>query len=176
MKHKAIFCVAFLVLAALVTATVLMYGLWHDAQLNGAVLQARLNDREATLHQMTLDKDKLVLEKAEIGKQLFKQLIYSRITEGLVSWYGDREHGNLTANGERFDKNAFTVASRTLPFGTIVLVENIQTGAIAPALVNDRGPYIDGRIADLSEALALRLGFREAGLMMARVYEVRKTT
>jgi len=171
MKHRDRFLtVAFLVLALMIGVGLL--GQLQRSSDTNTALQSKLNDREMTLHQMLLDKDRLMCEKAELEKQL----ISTRMTEGVVSWYGDREHGRLTANGERFDRYSFTIASRTLPFGTLVMVENLETGKFAPAIVNDRGPYIDGRIADLSEALALKLGFHEQGLVMARVYEVRKTT
>jgi len=91
---------------------------------------------------------------------------------GVASWYGDWEEraGNRTANGEIFRKDGFTVAHRTLPFGTVLIIENTMNGRMVPAVVNDRGPYIDGRSIDLTEGLAKRLGFIERGLVEVRYY------
>lgn len=74
---------------------------------------------------------------------------------GKVSWYED---GETTSSGESFDKNANTLAHLTLPMGTEVIVENPQTGRTVYARVNDCGPYVKGRIADLSKGLAQKLG------------------
>jgi rare lipoprotein A (peptidoglycan hydrolase) len=82
---------------------------------------------------------------------------------GVVSWYGGEFHGKTTASGERFDKNANTLAHLTLPMGTRVRIENPATGAVAYARVNDCGPFIADRIADLSKGLADQLGLVKAG-------------
>ena len=84
---------------------------------------------------------------------------------GLASWYGGREfHGSRTASGERFDDKKDTIAHLTLPMGTEVLVENPETGATAYARVNDCGPFVKGRIADLSQGLAKKLGILGKGV------------
>lgn len=83
---------------------------------------------------------------------------------GKASWYGGNFHGKTTASGEVFNKNAFTLAHLTLPMGTRVLVENPDTGVTFQARVNDCGPYVKGRIADLSYGLAKRLGLMKAGV------------
>lgn len=82
---------------------------------------------------------------------------------GQASWYGGEFHGRLTASGEVFNKNALTIAHLTLPMGTRVLVENPDTGVTMEARVNDCGPFVRGRIADLSEGLAKHLGMLKAG-------------
>ena len=79
----------------------------------------------------------------------------------VVSWY---RHGTVTANGERYDPNDFTVAHRTLPFNTWVRFTNPETGAEVIARVNDRGPYVRGREFDLSMGTARRLGILERGV------------
>lgn len=78
--------------------------------------------------------------------------------QGTASWYGPGFHNRLTANGERFDMHAMTAAHRTLPFGTMVLVKNPATGKSVTVRINDRGPYVKGRIIDLSRAAAQKLG------------------
>lgn len=79
-------------------------------------------------------------------------------SEGIASWYGKRFHGRKTASGERFNKNAMTCAHRTLPFGTMVRVTNVETGAQVMVRVNDRGPFVHKRIIDLSSAAAKLIG------------------
>ena len=82
---------------------------------------------------------------------------------GQASWYGGDFHGKATASGEVFNKNSLTIAHLTLPMGTRVLVENPSTGVAVQARVNDCGPFVKGRIADLSQGLAQYLGIMKAG-------------
>jgi hypothetical protein len=74
--------------------------------------------------------------------------------EGIASWYGTRFHGRKTASGERFNKRAMTCAHRTLPFGTLVRVTNMETNENVVVRVNDRGPFVRNRVIDLSHAAA----------------------
>ena len=88
---------------------------------------------------------------------------------GRVSWYGPGFHGRRTANGEIFDTNELTMAHRSLAFGSRVRVTNLDNGRSIVVRVNDRGPYVRGRIADLSHAAASQLGFVEDGIIQARI-------
>lgn len=88
----------------------------------------------------------------------------SQILTGKASWYGHRFHGRTTANGEKYNMYAMTAAHKNLPFGSHLLVINPQTGRSLIVRVNDRGPYIPGRILDLSYAAALELGMAEKGV------------
>ena len=83
---------------------------------------------------------------------------------GVASYYGDGFHGNLTANGEIFDMYALTCAHLTLPFDTILRVTNLDNDREVTVRVNDRGPYVGGRIIDLSTGAAEELGMLEAGI------------
>ncbi len=83
---------------------------------------------------------------------------------GQASWYGDRFHGRLTANGERYNMYGITAAHRTLPFGTLVCVRSLQTGKEVQVRINDRGPYSGQRIIDLSRGAAEELGMLSQGL------------
>jgi putative cell wall-binding protein len=78
--------------------------------------------------------------------------------EGEASWYGPGFHGNTTASGETFDRNALTAAHRTLAFGTRVRVTNLENGRQVIVRINDRGPYHGGRVIDLSERAAQEIG------------------
>lgn len=83
---------------------------------------------------------------------------------GWASWYGPGFHGNLSASGEPFDQNALTAAHRELPFGTLVLVTNLDNGRSVVVRINDRGPYIGDRMIDLSAAAASMLGMMNSGV------------
>lgn len=83
---------------------------------------------------------------------------------GFASWYGIPFHGRITANGEVYDMNGLSAAHKTLPFGTMVRVTNLDNGLSLDLRINDRGPYIAGRIIDVSRRAAHLLGFQEAGL------------
>lgn len=86
---------------------------------------------------------------------------------GRISMYGSKFSGRKTASGETFDPSALTMAHRTLPFGTRVRVTNLENQRSVDVVVNDRGPFVAGRIADLSEAAAQRLGMVTDGVVEA---------
>jgi len=88
---------------------------------------------------------------------------------GPASYYGSHLHGRLTANGTRYDERAFTCAHRTLPFGTRLRVTAVDTGASTVVVVTDRGPFVAGRIIDLSRAAARALGILEQGVARVRI-------
>ena len=93
----------------------------------------------------------------------------AELGEGLASFYGLGFEGRLTANGETFDKEAFTAAHRTLPFGTCVRVTFVPTGKTVEVRVNDRGPFVANRIIDVSEAAARELGLITLGIGRVRL-------
>ena len=82
-----------------------------------------------------------------------------------ASWYGPGHHNKITSSGKRFDMHKNTLAHRTLPLGTKVRLVNPDNGKSAEGVVNDRGPYIDGRDVDVSYAMAKQLGFVKKGVM-----------
>jgi len=88
---------------------------------------------------------------------------------GLASWYGDKEHGNLAASGERFSKYDYTAAHKSLPFGTIVRVTNLENGKDVVVNINDRGPFIRGRIIDLSYSSAKSIDLVRTGVAKVKV-------
>jgi rare lipoprotein A len=88
---------------------------------------------------------------------------------GRASWYGEPHHGLLTASGERFDMNALTAAHPTLPFGTRLLVVNLDNDREVEVRINDRGPSVPGRIIDLSYAAARAIGAVGAGIVPVRL-------
>ena len=89
--------------------------------------------------------------------------------EGIASWYGPGFHGNPTASGEVFDQYDLTAAHPTLPLGTRVLVTNLAKGRQVEVRINDRGPFVKGRVIDLSYAAARVLGLTRAGTAQVRL-------
>ena len=88
---------------------------------------------------------------------------------GIASWYGEQFHGKQAANGELFDMQALTAAHRTLPLGSMVRVVNLTNGKHVRVRINDRGPYVNGRILDLSQAAAVKLGMVQNGLSVIQL-------
>lgn len=95
--------------------------------------------------------------------------------EGLASWYGQKFHGHRTSSGESFDMYRFTAAHRSLPLPTYVRVTNLDNGKSLVVRVNDRGPFHEDRIIDLSWAAAVRLGIEEAGTGRVKVEAISAT-
>lgn len=93
---------------------------------------------------------------------------------GLASWYGDKYRGKPTASGERFDPGDSTAAHRTLRFGTVVEVRNLRNGRRVLVEINDRGPFIKGRVIDLSEAAARELDMVREGVVPVEVRVMRR--
>ncbi len=91
------------------------------------------------------------------------------VAEGNASWYGQKFHGHRTSSGEAFDMYQFTAAHKSLPLPTYVRVTNLDNGKNLIVRVNDRGPFHDNRIIDLSWAAAVRLGIEQAGTGRVRV-------
>jgi peptidoglycan lytic transglycosylase len=88
---------------------------------------------------------------------------------GYASFYAGRHHGKPTASGEAFDKNALTAAHRSLPFGTRLEVTNLENDRSVVVRVNDRGPFVRGRIVDLSLAAAKAVGMTKDGVTRVRL-------
>ena len=86
------------------------------------------------------------------------------LERGQASWYGPRFHGRRTANGERYDQYAMTAAHKTLPFGSLVRVRSLVTGKEIDVRINDRGPFVRGRVIDVSRAAAEALGMMALGV------------
>lgn len=94
------------------------------------------------------------------------------VERGVASWYGPGFHGNFTASGERYDMWAMTAAHRTLPFGTVLEVRNLENGKRVRVKVNDRGPFLKNRILDLSRAAAEAIGMVGPGTALVELVAV----
>ncbi len=107
----------------------------------------------------------------KIGRNWYQPLASSKDfkQKGIASWYGADFHGKKTANGEIYDMHVVTAAHKTLPFDTYVKVDNLENGKSIVVRVNDRGPFIRGRIIDLSFAAAKKLGIVEKGTAKVKI-------
>lgn len=95
------------------------------------------------------------------------------LQRGKASWYGGKHHGGPTASGERYNKRAMTAAHKTWPMGTRVRVTNLKNGRSVVLRINDRGPYVKGRIIDVSEVAAEQLDMIDAGVVPCAVERLR---
>ncbi|MEO1022872.1 MAG: septal ring lytic transglycosylase RlpA family protein [Bacteroidota bacterium] len=102
----------------------------------------------------------------------YKTNTLSAIETGVASWYGPNFNGKLTANGEIYDMDGMTAAHRTLPFNTVVKVENLDNGQSVVVRINDRGPFAKNRIIDLSREAAKRMQMIGPGTARVRLYVV----
>ena len=117
----------------------------------------------ATIPSSPETDEELSLEKIPAPSQP------TQVETGLASWYGRRFHGKLTASGEIFNQEKFTAAHRTLPWGSRVKVTNLSNGKSVEVRINDRGPFVKGRIIDVSRAAARVLGIVKSGITIVRV-------
>lgn len=89
--------------------------------------------------------------------------------KGTASYYADSLNGNPTASGEAYDRAELTAAHRTLSFGTRVKVTNLDNGQFVVVRINDRGPYVEGRVIDVSGAAAEKLGLIDSGTAKVKI-------
>ncbi len=106
-------------------------------------------------------------------KKRYKSLSHKQLIGlkeyGIASYYGEKWNGRLTANGERYNCYAITAAHKYLPFNSLVKVTDLDTGRSVIVRINDRGPYIGGRIIDLSKGAAARLGILRKGIARVKL-------
>lgn len=100
---------------------------------------------------------------------LLTTLAFAQTQTGKASFYADKFEGRPTASGEKYKHNKLTAAHKTLPFGTKVRVTNTANNQTVDVIINDRGPYVDGRVIDLSKSAAEKLGFVNLGLADVKI-------
>lgn len=117
---------------------------------------------------LAADIDKFVENRSVKGTTSYKYTNgYEEI--GIACWYGSEFHGKKTSSGAIFDSNAYTAAHRYLPLNSIVKVTNLRNNRSIYLIINDRGPFVKGRIIDLSKRAAKELGFLRRGLTKVKV-------
>ena len=112
----------------------------------------------------------------KIGNNWYKPLMDARgfKQRGLASWYGKYFHGKKTANGEIYNMYALSAAHKTLPLGTWVRVRRLDNGKALDVRINDRGPFVKGRIIDLSRGAAEKIGIIDEGLTHVAIMALKK--
>jgi rare lipoprotein A len=136
-------------------------GTTHSAKPNGGKPHGAKNHGKKA-HGAAPKVPPVAVERTEHGEPVI-------VHEGEASFYGGEFHGKTTASGETFDQNKPTAASRELPLGTKATVTNQENGKSIEVIVNDRGPYVDGRVIDLSKNAAKKLDMIENGVAPVRV-------
>jgi len=114
-------------------------------------------------------KKRYIFLKAIIVLLLLQSCARPMYESGKASYYADKFKGRKTANGQIFRQNKKTAAHKTLPFGTKVKVENLANGRTVKVRINDRGPFVAGRIIDLSKKAAGRLDIIKAGVTNVKI-------
>lgn len=105
--------------------------------------------------------------------RIVRPVSFGHIEIGIASWYGQPYHGHQSANGEIYDMNRLTAAHRTLPFGTWVEVANLSNANRVTVRITDRGPFVHGRVIDLSRAAAKQIDMIGSGTARVRLKVVR---
>ena len=123
----------------------------------------------ATRSSIPLSKYKVGNPYQVNGVWYYPAVDYNYDQTGIASWYGPGFHGNQTANGEEYDRDALTAAHKTLPMPTLVRVTNLENGRQIQLRINDRGPFVNDRIIDLSRRSAQLLGMEQQGTAKVRV-------
>lgn len=138
--------------------------------MTGFVISACLTIMPASVLTKLTDATFLLpIAHASSGNETNAAENFMLVSEGKASYYANQFHGRKTANGETFNMNELTAAHRTLPFGTWVRVTNMRNGKDVIVRINDRGPFIKGRVIDLSKQAAKELGMMNAGTANVRV-------
>ncbi len=159
-------------LAALVLVAVTSVGLWPQASTAPVPPRVKKVKRVAAKKTAPLAVAPVALVAATPVEEVAAPLAPEAgelIGTGEASYYGQELAGNRTASGERFDPDALTAAHRTLPMGSRVRVVNERTGASVVVRVNDRGPFADDRVLDVSEGAAREIGMIRRGTANVRM-------
>lgn len=111
----------------------------------------------------------LILIGCSNTDKLTKEYSKNHELQGIASWYGRDYHGKLTASGEKYSVYKLTAAHKTLKFGTIVKVTNMENGKSVKVKINDRGPFVKGRVIDLSPRAFKKIADKDEGLINIKI-------
>lgn len=139
------------------------------AKAKAKVAQAPVKAKKVKVAKAADDEEAQPKAKAKKVATASKSGGGSAFQSGVASWYGGYFHGRTTANGEKYNMNDYTAAHKTLPFGTRVRVTNTRNGDYVDVRINDRGPFVGGRIIDLSRAAAGDIGMKDLGVAPVKV-------
>ncbi len=125
------------------------------------------NNVRKALGAPTLIKDYELIEKIANNNKSNKSVGYNAV--GVASWYGGYFHGRTAADGSIYNMYKFTAAHKSLPFGSVVKVTNLRNGDSCLVKITDRGPYVNGRIIDLSRVAAKEIGMLKSGISKVKI-------
>jgi rare lipoprotein A (peptidoglycan hydrolase) len=158
-RHRLSFCIYWIAVAA--SATVIGVDFSAEANIPESTTSAFTNAVADETPPVTA-----VLAEAVPGEV---DLTLAADQVGLASWYGADFQGKPTASGQIFDEDKLTAAHRTLPLKSRVRVTNLENGRSVEVRINDRGPYVPGRVLDLSTRAARAIGMHKEGLALVRI-------
>lgn len=153
---------AFIAVALIVIVSAFAFTAQHRADELAATKDTEINSLKNEIAN-------LKNEVGELKSRIFNLEAGVKKLSMTASWYGPGFNGRKASDGSIFNQQEYTCAHRTLPFGTILIIE--YKGKRVPAVVTDRGPFIKGRDIDLSLSLAQRLGFTDTGVVKVTVYQ-----
>ncbi len=133
----------------------------------GCTSTPRFAERNGNSHKETSSKESEPAPSAQPERTSSDKPLLT--LEGIASYYADDFNGKQTSNGENFDMNSFTAAHRTFPFGTKIRVTNLENSKTVIVRVNDRGPYKEGRMIDLSRGAAQAIDLVRTGTARVRL-------
>ncbi len=140
--------------------------------ISALVLAAEGCSSSVRFASVSILKPNILNPSNQTSEQTGEYKFTGRQFRGKASYYADKFHGRKTSSGELFDNNKMTAAHKTLPFGTIVKVTNLSNNKSVIVKINDRGPFVAGRIIDLSHAAAEAIGMIGAGVVEVLVQVV----
>ena len=143
------------------------YSMRHDAAPIREPFPEEMQDAIVTSEKKSVSASRPYVVMGKRNTPLHSEENYSQT--GVASWYGRKFHGHDTSNGETYDMFAMTAAHKTLPLPSFVRVTNLENGKTAGVRVNDRGPFHDDRIIDLSYAAAYKLGYHRNGTANVKI-------
>ena len=171
MKFKLIF--SFIIVVMISGCSTRGRGVYNDIS---NVRTKQYNTQDERVLDYTLTLDPIMLKHPTMrpykvhGKHYYPHLTrVGDVYKGVASWYGPDFHGKLTSNGEVYDMHAMTAAHKTLPISTVVRVTNLENGLSAIVRINDRGPFVDTRIIDLSNQAAKQIKMIAKGTAPVRL-------
>lgn len=161
--------ISLLAIAALLTACAETNLIFYSAKKLSRALLDDTESESSSSQQPVPEGYKLGEPYVIAGIRYFPRFDPNYNETGIASWYGEPFHGRDTANGERYDMNELTAAHKTIPMPSTVRVTNLENGRELTLRVNDRGPFVDGRIIDISRRGAQLLGFYRKGTARVQV-------
>lgn len=148
----------------------------YKKTINNAILNPSNETNTSYKEKKYKGKYKVGLPYKINGKEYTPKEVSSYKETGIASWYGKDFHNKKTANGDIFDMNSMTAAHKTLPLPSIVKVTNLENGKSTKLVVNDRGPFVNDRLIDVSKKAAEVLGFKNNGITKVKVELLKNET